>query len=89
MSVWPVAVMRALPLALKAAAACPIVVSACCDRFERSQSKNTMNDGGATIGGGGGGGGGAEAPNFNCRPSMMLKLLFVQVWPFTDGFDVP
>ena len=48
-----------------------------------------MNDGGATIGGGGGGGGGAAAPNFNCRPSMTLKLLLVQVWPFTDGFDVP
>ena len=33
MSVWPVAVMRALPLALKASAACWIVISACCERF--------------------------------------------------------
>ena len=46
--------MRALPLLLKAAAACLIVFSACWLRFERSQSKNTMNDGGATCGGGGG-----------------------------------
>ncbi len=73
---------------MKALAACLIVASAWADRFERSQSKNTMNDGGATAGGGGGGGGGAE-PNFNCRPSITLKLLFVHVWPFTDGFDVP
>ena len=76
MSVWPVAVMRALPLVLKASAACLIVASACWLRFERSQSKNTMNDGGATIGGGGGGGGGAAEPNRMCRLSMALTLLF-------------
>src|SRR5262245_64076233 len=35
-----------------------MVCTACCDRFERSQSKKTMNDAGATAGGGGGGGGG-------------------------------
>ena len=40
---------------LKASAACLIVFKACWLKFERSQSKNTMNDGGATIGGGGGG----------------------------------
>src|SRR4030095_641863 len=50
--------MRALPLLLNAAAACLIVFSACWLRFERSQSKNTMNDGGATARGGGGRGGG-------------------------------
>ena len=80
--------MRALPLVLKASAACLIVFSAWADRFERSQSKNTMNDGGATAGGGGGGGGGAE-PNFSCRPSMTLKLLLVQLAPLTVGFVVP
>ncbi len=32
-----------------------MVLSAWSERFERSQSKNTMNDGGATVGGGGGG----------------------------------
>ncbi len=57
MSVWPVAVMRALPLVLNAAAAWLIVPSACCERFARSQSKNTMNDGGVTAAGGGAGGG--------------------------------
>jgi len=62
-SVWPVAVMRALPLVLKALAACWIVVSACCDRFDRSQSKNTMNEGGVTAGGGGGGGATSGWPN--------------------------
>src|SRR4030095_12453478 len=46
--------MRALPFCLNAAAACRIVFSACWLRFERSQSKNTMNDGGVTTGGGGG-----------------------------------
>jgi hypothetical protein len=35
-------------LCLKASAACLIVFSTCCDRFERSQSKNALNDGGAT-----------------------------------------
>ena len=77
MSVWPVAVMRALPLVLKASAACLIVFSACCDRFERSQSKNTMNDGGATTGGGGGGGGGrrAELVLQAQHQRMMLLLL--------------
>src|SRR5215208_2251353 len=52
--------MRALPRDLNAAAACPTVWTACCDRFERSQSKKTMNDGGAAAGGGGGGGGGGS-----------------------------
>src|SRR4029453_8800943 len=87
-SVWPVDVMRALPFDLKAAAACLIVFRACWLRFERSQSKNTMNDGGAPAGGGGGGGGGAE-PNFSCRPSITLKLLLVHWAPLIDGFDVP
>src|SRR5215813_1138403 len=87
-SVWPVAVMRALPLARKASDACLMVLSAWADRFERSQSKNTMNDGGATAGGGGGGGGGAD-PKRSCKPSMMLKLLLVHCAPLIDGFDVP
>ena len=88
MSVWPVAVMRALPLVLKASAACLMVVSAWCDRFERSQSKNTMNDGGVTIGGGGGGGGGAE-PNFSWMLPSRLMLLLLQPKPATVGFVVP
>src|SRR5215475_6066230 len=87
-SVWPVAVMRALPLALKASDACLMELSAWADRFDRSQSKNTLNDGGATAGGGGGGGGGAD-PKRSCKPSMMLKLLFDQVEPLTCGLDVP
>src|ERR1044072_1762131 len=37
-----------------------MVWTACCDRFERSQSKKTMNDVGAATGGGGGGGGGGS-----------------------------
>src|SRR5258708_31266829 len=53
--------MRALPRVLKAEAACWMVCTACADRFERSQSKKTINDCGATAGGGGGGGGGSEA----------------------------
>src|SRR4051794_14444026 len=52
--------MRALPRDLYAAAACPMVWTACCDRLERSQSKKTMNDVGAATGGGGGGGGGGS-----------------------------
>ena len=68
--------MRALPLVLKALAACWIVVSACCERFERSQSKNTMNDGGATTGGGGGGGGGA-ATNLYWMLAISEMLLLV------------
>ena len=85
---WPVAVMRALPLALKASAACLIVASACADRFERSQSKNTMNDGGVTTGGGGGGGGGAE-PNFSWTLASRAMSLLFQVEPATDGLVVP
>ena len=73
---WPVAVMRALPLVLKAWAACPIVVSACWLRFERSQSKNTMNDVAAGIGAGGGGAT-AGAPNLYCKLNMAEKLLLV------------
>ena len=38
-----------------------------------------MNDGGATTGGGGGGGGGG-APNFICRLSIALMLLFSTGW---------
>jgi hypothetical protein len=43
-----------VPFVLKAAATCLIVFSAWADRFERSQSKNTMNDGGARPGARGG-----------------------------------
>jgi hypothetical protein len=65
-----------------------MVASAWADRFERSQSKNTMNDGGVTIGGGGGGGGGDE-PNFSWMLASRLALLFCQVVPATLGFVVP
>ena len=52
-----------IALVLKAAAACLIVFSACCERFERSRSKNTIHEGGATTGGGGGGGATSGWPN--------------------------
>src|SRR5438046_10134084 len=70
--------MRALPLALNWFAACLIVFSAWAERFERSQSKNTMNDGAAGAGGGGGATAAAGAPNLSCRESMTLMLLFIQ-----------
>src|SRR3990167_8249368 len=58
--------MRVLPRVLKALAVCLTVFKACCDRVERSQSKNTMKACDWACGGGGGGGGGgvseAQAP---------------------------
>ena len=44
-SVWPVAVMRALPVFLKESTACSITFRAGTDSFVLSQSKNTLKDG--------------------------------------------
>jgi hypothetical protein len=51
-----------------------------------SQSKNTMNDGGATAGVGGVA---AVSPNLNRRLAMIVKLLLLQLVPPTDGLVVP
>src|ERR687898_251546 len=81
--------MRALPRDLNAAAACPTVWTACCDRFERSQSKKTMNDGGAAAGGGGGGGGGgseAQAATSSVVARTTNIFLSMILFPQSGGF---
>src|SRR5918993_886034 len=81
--------MRALPRDLNAAAACPTVWTACCDRFERSQSKKTMNYGGAAAGGGGGGGGGgseAQAATSSVVARTTNSFLSMILFPQSGGF---